>query len=38
MTESETIRVRSRDELEKVLATFKFLDLVFPEAQLHFYL
>lgn len=38
MTESETIKVRSRNELEKVFASFKFLDLAFPEAQLHFYL
>lgn len=32
MTDSETIRVRSRDQLEKVFATSKFLDLAFPEA------
>ena len=38
MTESETIRVLSRDELEKVFETFKFLDLPFPEGQFHFYL
>ena len=37
MTENETIMVR-RNELEKVLATFKSLDLAFSGAELHSYL